>query len=142
MLEPISGPIVLYDGVCGLCNRAVQFLLKRDRHDRFRFAPLQSSFAASLLARHGIDHTNLDTVYALRNHGKPDEQLLTRGDAVLFFAEMLGGIWNVARLARMVPRPIRNRLYDLVARNRYRVFGKSEACMLPDQGYKHKFLEV
>ena len=142
MPEPTSGAIVLYDGVCGLCNRAVQFLLQRDRHDRFRFAPLQSSFAATLLARHGIDHTNLDTVYALRNHEKPDEQLLTGGDAVLFFAEMLGGIWRVARLARMVPRPIRNRLYDFVARNRYRVFGKSGACVLPEPAYEHKFLEL
>src|ERR1051325_2698185 len=59
--------IVLYDGVCGLCNRAVQFLLKRDRHDRFRFAALQSDFAASLLQRHGIDPTKLDTVYAVVN---------------------------------------------------------------------------
>ena len=141
MPEPVSVAIVLYDGVCGLCNRAVQFLLKRDRHDRFRFAPLQSSFAADLLARHGIDHTDLDTVYAVRNHGTPREQLLTRGDAFLFFAEMLGGIWGMARLARIVPRRARNCLYDIVARNRYRVFGKSEACMLPDPAYRHKFLE-
>ena len=141
MPEPVSVAIVLYDGVCGLCNRAVQFLLKRDRHDRFRFAPLQSSFAADLLARHGIDHTDLDTVYAVRNHGTPQEQLLTRGDAFLFFAEMLGGIWGMARLARIVPRRARNCLYDIVARNRYRVFGKSEVCMLPDPAYRHKFLE-
>jgi predicted DCC family thiol-disulfide oxidoreductase YuxK len=142
MLEPISGPIVLYDGVCGLCNRAVQFLLKRDRHDRFRFAPLQSAFAADLLERHCLDHTNLDTVYAVRNYGRPDEELLAKGDALLLFAEVLGGIWSVARLARLVPPPVRNRLYDFVAQNRYRVFGKSEACMLPDPAYKHKFLEV
>src|SRR5215471_18456014 len=141
MLEPISGPIVLYDGVCGLCNRAVQFLLKRDRHDRFRFAPLQSSFAAALLARHDIDHTDLDTVYAVRNYEKSDEQLLAKSDAFLCFAEVLGGIWSVARLARIVPRPVRDLLYDFVARNRYRVFGKSESCMLPDPAYKHKFLE-
>ena len=141
MSEPGPGAIVLYDGVCGLCNRVVQFLLKRDRHDRFRFAPLQSSFAADLLARHGLDHTDLDTVYAVRHHGTPGEQLLTRGDAFLFFAETLGGIWSVARLARVVPRPARNRLYDFVARNRYRVFGKTETCMLPDPAYRHKFLE-
>ena len=142
MNESMSNPIVLYDGVCGLCNRAVQFLLKRDRRDRFRFATLQSDFAAKLLERHGIDHTKLDTVYAVVNPGQADEQLLAKGDAFLFFAKVLGGVWNVARLGRLIPRPIRNWLYDFVAANRYRVFGKSESCMLPDPSYRHKFLEV
>jgi predicted DCC family thiol-disulfide oxidoreductase YuxK len=142
MPERLPNPIVLYDGVCGLCNRAVQFLLKRDRHDRFRFAPLQSDFAAKVLQRHGIDHTKLDTVYAVVNHGETNEQILAKGDAFLLFAKVLGGIWNVARVGRVVPRPIRNWLYDLVAANRYRVFGKAESCMLPDPASKHKFLEV
>lgn len=142
MNESMPNPIVLYDGVCGLCNRAVQFLLKRDRHDRFRFAPLQSDFAANLLQRHDIDPTKLDTVYAVVNHGETDEKLLAKGDAFLLFAKVLGGIWNVARLGRVVPRPIRNWLYDFVAANRYRVFGKAESCMLPDPAYKHKFIEV
>ncbi|HEX3086536.1 MAG TPA: DCC1-like thiol-disulfide oxidoreductase family protein [Pyrinomonadaceae bacterium] len=134
--------IVLYDGVCGLCNRAVQFLLKRDRHDRFRFASLQSDFAANLLQRHGIDHTKLDTVYAVVNHGETNEKLLAKGDAFLFFAKVLGGIWSVARLGSVIPRPIRNWLYDFVAAHRYRVFGKAESCMLPDPASRHKFLEV
>src|SRR5215471_7854322 len=98
MPEPIAGPIVLYDGVCGLCNRAVQFLLKRDRHDRFRFASLQSDFAANLLRRHGIDPTNLDTVYAVVNHDEVNEQLLAKSDAFLLFGKVLGGIWSAAIL--------------------------------------------
>jgi predicted DCC family thiol-disulfide oxidoreductase YuxK len=142
MNESKPNPIVLYDGVCGLCNRAVQFLLRRDRQDRFRFAPLQSDFAITLLQRHGIDHTKLDTVYAVVNHGEDNEQLLAKGDAFLLFAKVLGGIWNVARVGRVIPRPVRNWLYDLVAANRYRVFGKAESCMLPDPASKHKFLEV
>jgi predicted DCC family thiol-disulfide oxidoreductase YuxK len=142
MPESLPNTIVLYDGVCGLCNRAVQFLLKRDRHDRFRFASLQSDFAATLLQRHGIDHTNLDTVYAVVNHGETNEKLLAKGDAFLFFAKVLGGIWSVARLGSVIPRPIRNWLYDFVAANRYRVFGKAESCMLPDPASRHKFLEV
>jgi predicted DCC family thiol-disulfide oxidoreductase YuxK len=141
MSEP-NRTIVLYDGVCGLCNRAVQFLLKRDRHDRFRFASLQSDFAANLLQRHGINYTKLDTVYAVLNHGETNEKLLAKGDAFLFFAKVLGGIWSVARLGRVIPRPIRNWLYDFVAANRYRVFGKAESCMLPDAASRHKFLEV
>jgi predicted DCC family thiol-disulfide oxidoreductase YuxK len=142
MPESLPNTIVLYDGVCGLCNRAVQFLLKRDRPDRFRFASLQSDFAATLLQRHGIDHTNLDTVYAVVNHGETNEKLLAKGDAFLFFAKVLGGIWSVARLGSVIPRPIRNWLYDFVAANRYRVFGKAESCMLPDPASRHKFLEV
>lgn len=142
MPESAANPIVLYDGVCGLCNRAVQFLLKRDRHDRLRFASLQSDFAAALLRRHGIDHQDLDTVYAVINQGEPDEALLAKGDAFLFFAKTLGGIWSAARVGRIIPRSIRNWLYDFVSRHRYQVFGKYEACMLPDPRHEHKFIEV
>lgn len=142
MGEPESEAIVLYDGVCGLCNRAVQFLLKKDRHDRLQFASLQSEFAAGLLKRHGLDPKGLDTVYAVLNYGKPNETLLAKGDAFLFFAKAIGGIWNVARVGRILPRPVRNWLYDFIARHRYQVFGKSESCMLPDPKQRHKFLEV
>jgi predicted DCC family thiol-disulfide oxidoreductase YuxK len=140
--EPESKAIVLYDGVCGLCNRAVQFLLKRDRLDRLQFASLQSDLAGKVLSRHGMDHKYLDTVYAVLNYGEPNETLLAKGDAFLFFAGVIGGIWSVARVVKIVPRPVRNWLYDFVARHRYQVFGKSESCMLPDPKQRHKFLEV
>jgi len=140
--ESASNPIVLYDGVCGLCNRAVQFLLKRDRHDRLRFASLQSDFAATLLKRHGLDHKDLDTVYAVLNQGEANETLLAKSDAFLLFTKEIGGIWSIARLAKIIPRPMRNWLYDFVARHRYQVFGKYEACMLPDPRHKDKFIEV
>jgi len=140
--ESTSNPIVLYDGVCGLCNRAVQFLLKRDRHDRLRFAPLQSDFAGTLLKRHGLDHQDLDTVYVVLNSGEANEALLAKGDAFLLFTKEIGGVWSIARLAKIIPRPMRNWLYDFVARHRYQVFGKYEACMLPDPRHKHKFIEV
>jgi predicted DCC family thiol-disulfide oxidoreductase YuxK len=139
--ESTSNLIVLYDGVCGLCNRAVQFLLKRDRHDRLRFASLQSDFAATLLKRHGMDHKDLDTVYAVLNHGEVNEALLAKGDALLQFAKEIGGVWSIARIGKIIPRPIRNRLYDFVARHRYQVFGKYETCMLPDPRHQHKFIE-
>ena len=142
MPESETKAIVLYDGVCGLCNRAVQFLLKRDRHDRFQFASLQSDVAARVLQRHGMDSKSLDTVYAVLNYGEPNEILLAKGDAFLFFAKVIGGIWSVARVGRIIPRPIRNWLYDFIARHRYQVFGKSESCMLPDPKERHKFLEV
>jgi len=140
--ETESKAIVLYDGVCGLCNRAVQFLLKRDRHDRLQFASLQSDTAAKVLQRHGMDHQSLDTVYAVLNYQKSNEALLAKGDAFLFFASVIGGIWSVARVGKIIPRSVRNWLYDFVARHRYQVFGKSESCMLPDPKQRHKFLEV
>ena len=142
MLETERKAIVLYDGVCGLCNRAVQFLLKRDRHDRLQFASLQSDLAANLLNKHGIDHTKLDTVYAVLNYGDSNETLLAKGDAFLFFGKAIGGIWTVAQAGRIIPRPVRNWLYDFVARHRYQVFGKAESCMLPDPKQRHKFLAV
>src|SRR5712664_4570507 len=98
MPESETTAIVLYDGVCGLCNRAVQFLLKRDRHDRLRFASLHSEFAAQLLQRHGFDNKDLDTVYVVLNQGDSGEALLAKGDAFLVVARELGGVWNVARL--------------------------------------------
>jgi predicted DCC family thiol-disulfide oxidoreductase YuxK len=140
--ESTSNPIVLYDGVCGLCNGAVQFLLKRDRHDRLRFASLQSDFAAALLKRHGVDHQDLDTVYVVLNSGEANEALLAKSDAFLQLAKVIGGVWGIARFEKIIPRPIRNWLYDFVARHRYQVFGKYEACMLPDPRHKHKFIEV
>jgi predicted DCC family thiol-disulfide oxidoreductase YuxK len=89
-----------------------------------------------------MDHKFLDTVYAVLNYGEPNETLLAKGDAFLFFAGVIGGFWSVARVAKIIPRPVRNWLYDFVARHRYQVFGKSESCMLPDPKQRHKFLEV
>jgi predicted DCC family thiol-disulfide oxidoreductase YuxK len=138
----LSNPIILYDGVCGLCNRLNQFLLKRDARDRFRFASLQSEFAKNLLQRHGADAEDLDTVYVVRDYEAVNENLLARSDAILCLLQELGGIWSVARVGRMLPRWVRDRVYNLVARNRYRVFGKSEVCMMPEPRHRHKFLDV
>jgi predicted DCC family thiol-disulfide oxidoreductase YuxK len=137
-----SNSIVLYDGVCGLCNRLNQFLLKRDAHDRFRFASLQSDLAASLLKRHGADSRDLNTVYVVLDYNQPGERLLARSDAILHLVTQLDGIWKWARAGRLLPKGFRDGIYKLVARNRYRVFGKHDSCMLPDPKHRHKFLEV
>lgn len=133
---------MLYDGVCGLCNRLVQFLLKRDRHDRFRFASLQSDFTAAVLRRHGLDPKDLDTVYVVEQYPQPTERLLARSDAVLFMLAQLGGVWGMAVVGRIIPRALRDLAYQLVARNRYRVFGKHESCLLPDPQHRAKFLDA
>ena len=141
MPTPDSNPIVLYDGVCGLCNRLVQFILKYDSHDRFRFASLQSEFAQTLMIRHGVDPHDLDTVYVVKSFAQPDEALLARSDAILNMLKNLGGIWSLAGVGRVLPRGFRDAVYKLVARNRYRVFGKHESCMLPEPKHRAKFLD-
>ena len=136
-------PIILYDGVCGLCNRLVQFLLKHDREGRLRFASLQSDFAAQVMGRHGIDPTDLDTVHVIVNHHQPDERVLQRSDAILRAGRELGGFWGASSsIARVVPRAVRDLVYRLVATNRYRVFGKYDACMLPDANQRSRVLDV
>jgi predicted DCC family thiol-disulfide oxidoreductase YuxK len=140
--ETESNPIVLYDGVCGLCNRLTQFILKYDTHDRFLFAPLQSEFAAELLKRHGADSKDVDTVYVVVDYQRPGERLLTRSDAILYIGTQLGGIWSLAKAGRPLPRVLRDAMYKLVARNRYRVFGKYDSCLLPEPKHRKKFLDV
>ena len=142
MSQAESNPIVLYDGVCGLCNRLVQFLLKRDTHDRFRFASLQSEFANLLLTQHSLDPHDLDTVYVVRDYGQPNQSLLARSDAILFMLKQLGGLWKLLGIGRALPKTFRDTLYKVVARNRYRVFGKHESCMLPEPQHRAKFLDV
>ena len=142
MPTPDANPIVLYDGVCGLCNRLVQFLLKRDSRDHFRFASLQSEFAQDVMTRHGVDPHDLDTVYVVKDHNQPTENLLARSDAILHLLTELGGIWSLAGAGRVLPRGFRDAVYKIVARNRYRVFGKHESCMLPEPRHRAKFLDV
>jgi predicted DCC family thiol-disulfide oxidoreductase YuxK len=137
-----SNPIVLYDGVCGLCNHLVQFLLKRDTKDRFRFASLQSEFAQTLMTKHGVDPHDLDTVYVVKDYGNANETLLGRSDAILYMLSELGGVWKLIGVGRVLPKAFRDAVYKIVARNRYRVFGKHESCMLPEPKHRTKFLDV
>ena len=137
-----SHPILLYDGVCGLCNRFVQFVLKRDRDDRLRFAALQSELARTTLQRHGADADDLDTVYLVDSFGQPDELVRKRSDAALAVLRELGGFWRfVGGCLRLLPRGIRDWGYNFVARNRYQTFGKYDVCPMPDPKDRHKFLD-
>ena len=142
MADDSFNPIILYDGVCGLCNRLVQFVLKRDSRDRFRFASLQSPFADRILQRFGANPQDLDTVYVVVNYGQPDERLAARSDAVILILRELGGFWNaLSWLLRALPRWLRDWKYNVVARYRYRVFGKYDSCPLPQEKDKRKFLD-
>jgi predicted DCC family thiol-disulfide oxidoreductase YuxK len=138
-----ANPIILYDGVCGLCNRLVQFLLKHDQEGRLRFASLQSDFAEKVLGRHGIDAKDLDTVQVVENYEQPGERVLQRSDAILRAGRELGGFWSVSSsIAKVVPRGVRDLVYRFVATNRYRVFGKYDTCMLHDPNQRSRFLDI
>ena len=138
----MSNALVLYDGVCGLCNGLTSFLLRRDRRDRLRFASLQSDVAAAILSRYGKDSRDLDTVYVVKGHGEPSERLLARSDAILELGRQLGGPWRLVTVGRLLPRVVRDGLYQFVARYRYRVFGQSESCVLPLPHHRSKFIDI
>ena len=117
-------------------------ILRRDRQAILRFAALQNPFAARILARHGANPTDLDTVYLVLNHELPDESLLSRTDAVVFVLKKLGPFWrSVALLLQLLPRFLRDPLYNTIARHRYRIFGRSDVCTIPSDADHIRFLD-
>lgn len=128
-------PVIFFDGVCGLCNRWVDFVLRRRRGGEFRFSPLQSDHAARTLPPLGIDPSSLASIVLVEG-GRAHQ----RSDAVLRIFRGLGWPWRAAVVVRAVPRPIRDRCYDFVAKHRYRVFGRREACRLPTERERSLFL--
>jgi len=134
--------VIFYDGVCGLCDRFTRLVIRYDRQRRFRFAPLQGSLAARVLSRYGRDPRDLDTLYVVLRRETPSESLLSRSDAVLFVLRELGGIWRVLGGAvAWLPGFVLDSAYRLVARYRYRVFGRYQACPVPQPLERDRFLE-
>ncbi len=136
-----SAHLVLYDGVCGLCNRLLQFLLARDQRAVFSFAPLQSEAGKAVVTSAGGDPSDLTSFYVLANFRSSHALVLAKGDAALFVAGELGWPWKVFTLAALLPRVVRNRVYDFVARNRYHLFGRVEHCLLPSREFSGRFVE-
>jgi len=132
--------LVLYDGVCGLCNRLVAFLLRHDKRDGFRFASLQSELGQTLLRSHGLNTADLDSVVVIKDLYAPNEQVFTRSAAILTCLNGLGGAWRAAAAAKIVPLGIREASYKLIARHRYQIFGKHEVCPMPKPQDRVKFL--
>jgi len=133
--------VVLYDGVCGLCNRTVQFVLKRDRRAKFRFAALQSEFASKLLARHDRDPAELNTLYLVLNANGSGEELFIKAGAVFRILRHLGGFWRAVAVVGYLPSGFLNRCYDFVASRRYRWFGRYESCPVPTREQRARFLD-
>jgi predicted DCC family thiol-disulfide oxidoreductase YuxK len=133
--------LLLYDGVCGLCNSLIQAVLIHDRNRVFHFASLQSDAARAALAPFAGDHHDLTTMYVVRDYRSSAPVLLARGRAALFVAARLGWPWKAAAILRILPAAIVNVGYDLVARYRYRLFGKYEQCLMPSPEFRHRFID-
>ena len=131
-----GSPLLLYDGVCALCNAAVTFVLKRDGSRTVRFAPLQGDTASRLLADHP-ELAGIDSMIWLDADGRA----FTRSAAALAIARHVGGGWaTLAALARIIPTRLRDALYDFVARTRYRIFGRYDVCTVPPAEHRARFL--
>ncbi|HEU4791081.1 MAG TPA: thiol-disulfide oxidoreductase DCC family protein [Flavobacterium sp.] len=134
---PPNKKIILFDGVCNLCNSAVQFVIKHDKKDTFRFVALQSELGQEILAYIGIDAKNIDSIVLY----EPGIAYYYKSDAALQIARSLNGIFSFGTAFKVIPTRIRNYLYDYIAKNRYDWYGKKESCMIPTPELKIKFLE-
>jgi predicted DCC family thiol-disulfide oxidoreductase YuxK len=141
MVEDSGGaPVLLYDGVCGFCNKSVQMILGHDRRGEMRFAALQSGYGLRVVERHP-ELRGVDSVVFVEETTSGGERIFVRSDAALKVAAYLGGFWKLFLAARVMPRRLRDYFYDLFARNRYRLFGRYDTCLLPPPEVRARFLE-
>jgi predicted DCC family thiol-disulfide oxidoreductase YuxK len=136
----MSAPVLLYDGVCAICNRSVRTILRFDRRGTLRFAALESDFAQAVIARHP-SVKDVDSVVFVDDPGGPDERVSVRWEAGLRVVDYLGGPWKALKVTRVIPAPLRDWLYDRFANARYRVFGKYDACPVPPPEVRARFLD-
>src|SRR4051812_12230228 len=141
--SPTQAPgrhLLLFDGECGLCAGLVQFILAHDPSGIFHFAALASPEGRAMVTRHGGDPDDVSTVYVVADYRTPEARPLTRSRAALFVAGTLGWPWKAATLFGALPTALLDRLYDVVARNRYRVFGRREQCLMPRPEWRDRFI--
>lgn len=133
---PKNKKIILFDGVCNLCNTSVQFVITNDKKDIFRFVALQSDLGKKIIKHIGIANQNIDSIVLY----EPERAYYYKSDAALQIAKNLGGIFHFGTIFRILPTVFRNVLYDFVAKNRYKWYGKQESCLLPSPEFASKFL--
>lgn len=127
--------IILFDGVCNLCNHSVQFILKRDPNGIFKFCSLQSDTAKTLLNQHHVT-SEFDSIVLIE-----DDKYYVKSTAAVRICRKLTGAWKLFSVFWIIPAPLRDLIYDLFAKNRYNWFGKQDSCMMPTQDVKNRFLE-
>jgi predicted DCC family thiol-disulfide oxidoreductase YuxK len=132
----LNKKIILFDGVCNLCNNTVQFVIKRDVNNIFRFTPLQSDTAKKLLHERNIDIDDIDSIILI----EPNVAYYTKSTAALEIGKELKGYDGLSVILLWLPESFRNIVYDYVAKNRYKWYGKKESCMIPTQELKNKFI--
>lgn len=137
---PEQSILVLYDGVCALCNGIVKFLVARDRGDRFRFLALQSELGREVVRARGGDPDEISTLYVITAPGRAGEQVYVRGRAGIRAVTAAGGGWRLLNLLRILPTFLLDLGYRMVASRRYRIAGRLEACPVPPAEHRHKFL--
>lgn len=128
--------IILFDGVCNLCSSVVQFIIKRDPSSKFKFASLQSDFGRAQLIRFNLNPDSLHSIVVI-----DDGEVFERSDAAFRIAKHLGGPWKIARVFKVLPKFLCDAFYNLLAANRYRIFGKMDRCMIPSEDMKERFIE-
>lgn len=128
--------IILFDGVCNLCNAGIQSVIKKDKKKKFRFASLQGEKGQALLREFNLADNNLDSFVLIEG-----DKAYTRSTAALRIAKITGGFWKILYALIIFPRFIRDAVYNLVARNRYRWFGKKDECMVPTPELRDRFLD-
>ncbi len=133
---PKNKNIILFDGVCNLCDASVQFIIKHDKKDVFRFVALQSDLGLEIIKYIGIDARNIDSIILY----KPGIAYYYKSSAALEIAKELGGFFSLVIIFKIIPETFRNKMYDFIAKNRYKWYGKKESCMLPTAELKAKFL--
>lgn len=127
--------IVLFDGVCNLCNASVNFIIDRDEKAIFKFTSLQSEVGQNILVEHQLKQSDFDSIILLK-----EGKILKKSDAALEIARNLDGWWKYFYVFGIIPKFIRDFFYDLIAKNRYRIFGKSDACRIPTAELRERFL--
>lgn len=135
-----AAPVLLYDGVCGVCNRSVQTILRFDRRGTLRFAALDSDFARGVIERHP-ELRGVDSMVFVDDPGQPGERIDIRSAAALRVAGYLGGPFRMLLAARIIPAALRDRLYDRFAAVRYRLGGRHDTCPVPAPGVRARFLD-
>jgi len=131
-----SQPLLLFDGICNLCNSSVQFIIKRDTEKKFSFASLQSDAAKEILLQFDEKYLNLDSIILIF-----DGAVYTKSPAIIKVGSLLGGFYKIATIFYVIPKSIRDWVYDYVAKNRYKWYGKRESCMIPSKELKNRFLD-
>ena len=134
---PKGKKIILFDGICNLCESSVQFVIKYDKKDVFRFVALQSELGIAIVKHIGLDIKNIDSVILY----EPGIAYNYKSAAALEIAKNLGGFFHLGTVFKLIPNGLRNLLYDYIAKNRYQWYGKKESCLVPTIELKSKFLE-